>query len=57
MEIPKDEIIKLLKERGDHDKADQAEQELPDNVDHEEHSNLLENHGINPQDLAGRLGL
>jgi hypothetical protein len=57
MEIPKDEIIKLLKERGDHDKADQAEQELPDNVDHEEHSNLLEKHGINPQDLAGRLGL
>jgi hypothetical protein len=57
MEIPKDEIIKLLKERGDHDKADQAEQELPDNVDHEEHSNLLEKHGINPQDLTGRLGL
>jgi hypothetical protein len=57
MEIPKDEIIKLLKERGEHDKADQAEQELPDNVDHEEHSNLLEKHGINPQDLTGRLGL
>jgi hypothetical protein len=57
MEIPKDQIINLLRERGDHDKADQAEQELPDNVDHEEHSGLLEKHGIDPQELTGKLGL
>lgn len=57
MEFPKDQIINLLRERGDHDKADQAEQELPDNVDHEEHSGLLEKHGIDPQEIAGKLGL
>jgi hypothetical protein len=57
MEIPKDKIIELLKERGEDDKAAQAEQELPDQVDHEEHSNLLERHGIDPKDALGKIGL
>jgi hypothetical protein len=57
MEIPKDKILELLRERGDHDKAQQAEQELPDRVDHEEHANLLEKHGIDPKDLMGKIGL
>ena len=56
MEIPKDKIIEMLKERGDHDKAAQAEQELPDNVDHEQHSDLLAKHGIDPQEITGKLG-
>jgi hypothetical protein len=38
MRIPKDENLELLRERGDHDKADQADQELRDQVDHEEHA-------------------
>jgi hypothetical protein len=57
MEIPKDKIIELLKERGDREKAAQAEQELPDKVDHKEHSNLLEKHGIDPKDALGKIGL
>jgi hypothetical protein len=57
MEIPKDKIIQLLKDRGDHDKAAAAEKELPDKVDHEEHSNLLEQHGIDPKELLGKIGL
>jgi hypothetical protein len=57
MEIPKDKILQLLRERGDHDKADQAEQELPDQVDHEEHADLLEKHGIDPKELTGKIGL
>jgi hypothetical protein len=57
MEIPKDKIIELLKERGDDDKAAQAEQELPDKVDHEEHSDLLAKHGIDPKELVGKIGL
>jgi len=56
MEIPKEKVIELLKERGDHDKAAQAERELPDSVDHEEHSNLLEKHGIDPKELSGKFG-
>jgi hypothetical protein len=57
MEIPKDKIIDLLKQRGDDDKAAQAEQELPDQVDHEKHADLLETYGINPKDLLGKVGL
>jgi hypothetical protein len=57
MEIPKDKIIQLLNDRGDHDKAADAEQELPDKVDHEEHSNLLEKYGTDPKELLGKIGL
>jgi hypothetical protein len=57
MQIPKDKILELLRERGDHDKADQADQELPDQVDHEEHASMLEKHGIDPRDLVGKIGL
>ena len=56
MEIPKDKILELLKERGEHDKAANAEQELPDKVDHDEHASLLEKHGIDPKDLLGKIG-
>ena len=55
MEIPKDKILELLRERGDHDKAEQADKELPDQVDHEEHSDLLQKYGIEPKDLADKL--
>ena len=56
MEIPKDKILDLLRQRGEHDKAEQADQELPDQVDTEEHGGLLERFGINPQELLGGLG-
>lgn len=45
----------LLKNRGDHGKADQAQQELPDQVDTDQDSGLLAKFGINPQDLLGKL--
>lgn len=51
MQIDKDQIIDLLKSRGDHDKAQQAQNELPDKVDPEQHKNLLEQLGISPQEL------
>ena len=56
MEIPKDKILELLRERGEHDKADQADQELPDQVDHEQHSGQLQKLGIEPQEIVGKLG-
>ena len=56
MEIPKDKILELLKQRGDHDKASQAEQELPDKVDPDRDSGLLDRVGIDPKDLLGNLG-
>lgn len=56
MQIDKDMILNLLRERGQTDKAEQAEGELPDQVDTERDSGLLEKYGINPQDLIGKLG-
>lgn len=56
MEIPKDQILELLRQQGDHDKADQADQELPDRVDTDRDAGLLQKFGINPQDLIGKLG-
>lgn len=56
MNIDKQQIIDLLKNQGDQDKAQQAEQELPDQVDTERDSGLLEKLGIKPQDLLGKLG-
>lgn len=54
VEIDKQEVIKLLREKGLHDKVDQAQQ-LPDKVDHEQHADLLQQFGINPQELLSKL--
>jgi hypothetical protein len=56
MEIPKDKILDLLRQREEHDKADQAERELPDTVDTERDSGLLSKIGVDPQELGGGLG-
>ena len=56
MEIPKDHILQLLRDRGDHDTAQQADQQLPDQVDTEQHSDLLGRLGIKPNELAGDIG-
>ena len=56
MEIPKDKVLELLRNRGEDDKAQQADQQLPDQVDPERDRGTLEQLGIDPQDLLGNLG-
>ena len=56
VEIPKDKILDLLREQGKSDQVEQAEQELPDQVDPERHSGLLEKFGLKPQDVLSKLG-
>ena len=56
MEIPKDKILELLRSRGEHDKAQQADNDLPDQVDPDRDSGILQRLGIDPQDLMGSLG-
>jgi hypothetical protein len=56
VEIPKDKILELLRERGEQGKADAADKELPDQVDPDRDSGLLSKFGIDPQDLLGGLG-
>jgi hypothetical protein len=54
--ISKDQILDLIRQRGDDEQAAQAERELPDQVDTDRDSGLLERFGINPQELLGKLG-
>ena len=56
MQIDKQQIIEMLKNRGDHDKATQAQSDLPDQVDTDQDSGLLSKFGINPADLLGGAG-
>lgn len=61
MQIPKAQIMDMLRDfaqPGDPDKAEEAERELPDQVDTDDpnHQNLLQRFGIDPQDLLGGLG-
>ena len=56
MELPKDQIIELLRERGENDKADSANDELPDPVDTDKHGDLLDKLGIDPGSLLGGIG-
>ena len=56
MKFDKDSVLKLLRDRGEHDKADEAARELPDEVDTEKDSNLLGKFGFSPQDLIGKFG-
>ena len=56
MEIPKDKILDLLRQRGENDKAERANQELPDRVDPERDRGILDQLGIDPQDLLGNVG-
>jgi len=65
MQIDKQQIITKLIELGQRDKATQAQQQLPDQVDTDQHASLLDSLGINVSDLlggtagniAGKLGL
>jgi hypothetical protein len=56
MEIPKDKVLEMMHEQGKSDQADQAKQELPDKVDTERDSGMLEKFGLNPKDLMSKLG-
>jgi hypothetical protein len=54
MEIDKDQILGLLRERGEDEQAAQAEQELPSTVDTERDAGLLQKFGIEPEELMSR---
>jgi hypothetical protein len=55
--IDKDQIIALLKQQQ-HPQADQAQTELPNQIDTDntDHQNLLGKYGINPADLISKFG-
>jgi hypothetical protein len=54
VQIDKNTVLGLLRERGQQDQADQAEQELPDQVDTDRDAGLLQRFGVDPQELLQR---
>ena len=54
MNIDKSQILELLKSQGDNDKAAQADSELPDQVDTDQHAGLLQKFGLNPMDMVAK---
>jgi len=56
MNIDKSQVLELLGSQGDHDKAQQADTELPDQVDTDRDSGLLGRFGIDVGDLVAKLG-
>ena len=56
MEIPKEQILEFLRERGESGKASQAEQELPEQVDTERDRGVLDSLGIDAGELVRTLG-
>lgn len=55
MEIDKGTITSLLRERGQTQDAGQAEQELPEKVDTERDSGMLQKFGIDQDELIGKV--
>ena len=56
MQIPKEMILNLLRNRGQNEQAAQADQELPGQVDTDRDAGLLSKFGIDPMDLVKKLG-
>ena len=56
MEIDRDHVIELLREKGKDEKVQQAIDSLPQKVDHEKHAQELEKLGIDPGELVARAG-
>jgi hypothetical protein len=52
MEIDKQHVIELLREKGKDEHVQKAIDELPEKIDHEQHAQQLEKLGIDPGELA-----
>jgi hypothetical protein len=51
VQLDKNMILDFLRERGQQDQVTQAEQQLPDQVDTDQHAGLLQQFGLDPQEL------
>ena len=56
MQIDKEQVLQLLRDNGQHEQADQAQQHLPEQVDTDQHADLLSRFNVDPKDLLNKLG-
>lgn len=56
MQIDKQQILSMLQGMGHHDQANQADAQLPDQVDTDQHGSILDKLGINLGSPLGGAG-
>lgn len=56
MQIDKSQVLDMIKSKGGDEKAAQADKELPDKVDPDQHADLLGKFGVDPKELLGKAG-
>ncbi len=56
MQIPKQQILDFLRQQGKEDQVGEADQQLPDQVDTEQHAGLLQKFGVDPGELLSKFG-
>jgi hypothetical protein len=54
--IDKDQIIQFLRDKGQDQQADEAVRELPNQVDTDQHADLLSRHGVDVNEITERFG-
>jgi hypothetical protein len=55
MQIPKDMILSFIQQRMGGEQAAQADAQLPDQVGHEQHADMLNQLGVDPQELLSHV--
>ena len=55
MKLDKQELVRLLRTQGDNDTADEAERELPDEVDTDRDGDALDSLGLDRTQLMAKL--
>ena len=53
MQFPKEQILAMIEKQAGAGQARQASGQLPEQVDHEQHADLLSKFGIDPKKLLG----
>jgi len=56
MQLDKGMILDFLREQGQHQQAQEADQQLPDQVDTDQHASLLSNLGVDLPTLLAKFG-
>jgi len=56
MQLDKGMILDFLREQGQQQQAQEAERQLPDQVDTDQHASLLENLGVDLPTLLSKFG-
>ncbi|WP_377273017.1 hypothetical protein [Peterkaempfera sp. SMS 1(5)a] len=56
MQIPKNKVVEFIRSKGNEDLARQAEQQLPDQIDPQQHADQLQKYGVKPQELMSKMG-